>query len=106
MAGITFIVKNSGRPDDHEGFRLRLPAESSTVRDVKLKLQQEYPGAPHPDSITVSSARIERRADLGARWTERQWCLCIATCCSLIVPFPLVPPFCPDHLRRPRVEAG
>lgn len=53
MASIEFLIKNPGRPGDDQGHKLRLPAEGSTVRDVKLKLQGTYPGHPHPDTITV-----------------------------------------------------
>ncbi len=48
---IEFVVKNPSRPAE-DAFKLRVPA-SGTVRDVKLKLQESYPGTPHPSTITV-----------------------------------------------------
>lgn len=52
MAEIEFLVKNPSRPAQ-EDIRIRVPA-AGTVRDVKLRLQEGYPGHPEPATITVS----------------------------------------------------
>ena len=51
---LSFLIRNPSRNQDTD-FRLAVPAGGS-VRDVKLALQQQYPGAPHPDAITVSGS--------------------------------------------------
>lgn len=67
---VEFSVKTPSRPQQGD-FRLRLPL-SATVRDVKLRLQQDYPGNPAPEAVTVSrrqgapSPRRRRRLAAGA----------------------------------------
>lgn len=55
----TYLIRNPSRNQDTD-FMLTVPAGGS-VRDVKLALQQQYPGAPHPDAITVSASAAARR---------------------------------------------
>lgn len=48
------VIKSPSLPGDANGAgsRLTLP-EGSTVRDVKLRLQETFPGSPAPEAITV-----------------------------------------------------
>jgi hypothetical protein len=51
MGDIEFMVKCPSKPALGD-FKLRVPA-NATVGDVKRRLQESYPGAPEPSSITV-----------------------------------------------------
>lgn len=63
---IEFVVKNPSRPSQ-EDTRIRVPA-SGTVRDLKLRLQADYPGHPEPATITVrretTMADVQGRVEL------------------------------------------